>query len=375
MRFIDGLSARTCRVTGLVKRDKTTASAQLLGRFRFRYHPSMRIPALLAVLVIAGLRAAAAGDAPDTMLAAAIDRGGGPDVLSVHRLPVPKVNADEVLIAVHTAGVGVWEASIRQHPGDRARFPMILGSDGAGTVAALGSGVRGFKVGDEVYGASDAFYAEYVAVRVENITHIPQGVDLTEAGALAISGLSALQGIDDALQLKAGETLIIHGAVGGVGTLAIQFAKLRGAKVLATASNDEGLALATRLGADAVVNGRTGDIAAAAQRLATHGVDAVLGLAGGDALEHCIDALRNDGRGRVAYLYGMEPLPRPRFGIRMTLYSFVSGTSEFERLNRAVQMAKVQVPIAAEYPLAAASEAHKRLEGGHLLGKIVLRVH
>jgi len=190
----------------------------------------MRVPALLAVLVIAGLRAAAAGDAPDTMLAAAIDRGGGPDVLSVHRLPVPKVNADQVLIAVHTAGVGVWEASIRQHPGDRARFPMILGSDGAGTVVALGSGVRGFKVGDEVYGASDAFYAEYVAVRVENITHIPQGVDLTEAGALAISGLSALQGIDDALQLKAGETLIIHGAVGGVGTLAIQFAKLRGAK-------------------------------------------------------------------------------------------------------------------------------------------------
>ncbi|MBV8399317.1 MAG: zinc-binding dehydrogenase, partial [Acetobacteraceae bacterium] len=202
----------------------------------------------------------------------------------------------------------------------------------------------------------------------------PRGVNLTEAGALAISGLSALQGIDDALQLKPGETVIIHGAAGGVGTLAIQIAKLRGAKVLATASDEEGLALATRLGADAVVNGRTGDIAAAAHRLAPAGVDAVLGLAGGDALEHCIDALRTDGRGRVAYLYGMEPLPKPRFAMRMVLYSFVSGPREFQQLNKVVEAAKAQVPIAVEYPLAEAAQAHKRLEGGHLLGKILIRV-
>ena len=311
---------------------------------------------------------------PDTMRAAAIDKGGGPDVLSIHTLPVPKPSAGEVLIAVQAAGVGVWEAGIRQHPWDGAQFPLVLGSDGAGTVAAIGSGVRGFKVGDEVYGTSGAFYAEYVTVRADDIAHIPKGIGLSAAGILAISGLSAIQGLDDVLDLKAGDTLIIHGAAGGVGTLAVQFAKLRGVRVLATASNDEGLALVSRLGADAVVNGRTGDIAAAAQRLAPSGVDAVLGLAGGDALEHCIDALRRDGRGRVAYLYGMEPLPKPRLGIRMTLYSFISGTSEFERLNKAVEAAKLQVPIAAEYPLADAAEAHKRLEAGHLIGKILLRV-
>ena len=311
---------------------------------------------------------------PDTMLAAALDAGGGPEVLSIHRLPVPKPNAGEVLIAVHATGVNVWDAGFRQKPGDGVRFPLILGSDGSGIVAATGSGVSGFKVGDEVYATSRAFDAEYTTARVEDVAHVPKGIGLTEAGILAISGLSALQAIDEILHLQAGETLIIHGAAGAVGTLAVQFAKLRGVRVLATASDDAGLTLVSRLGADAVVNGRTGDIQSAAKRLAPNGVDAVLGLAGGEALEHCIDALRHDGRGRVAYLYGTEPLPKPRFGVQMILYSFVSGSREFERLNKAVEAAKLQVPIAAEYPLAAAADAHKRLEAGHLLGKIVLRV-
>jgi NADPH:quinone reductase len=156
-----------------------------------------------------------------------------------------------------------------------------------------------------------------------------------------------------------------------VASVLSQLAKLRGLKVLATASTEEGLALARQLGADAVVNGRTGDIAAAAKQFAPQGVDAVLGLAGGDALEHCIDVLR-PGQGRVAYMYGLEPIPRPRGSIRMILYSFVGGTGELERLNKAVEAAKLRVPVAAEYSLADAAVAHQRLEAGHLLGKIVL---
>ena len=311
---------------------------------------------------------------PDTMLAAAIDKAGGPEALSIHHVPVPKPKPGEVLLAVQAAGVGAWEAGIRRDPGQHAQFPLILGFDGAGTVVAIGAGVRGFQAGDKVYGTGEAFYAQFVAVRADNIAHAPKSLSPAEAGVLAISGLSALQGLDDILQVKADETLIIHGGTGGVGTLAVQFAKLRGVKVLATASSPEGLSLLSRLGADGVVNGRTGDVAAAARRLAPNGADAVLGLAGGDSLERCIDALRSDGRGRVACLFGMEPLPQPRFGVRMTTYSFVSGTHEFERLNRAVDAAKPEVLIAAEYSLADAAGAHKRLEEGRLQGKIVLLV-
>jgi NADPH2:quinone reductase len=284
---------------------------------------------------------------------------------------VPTSKSDEVLIKVHAAGVSVWEADIRAHLAVRSP-PLILGGEGSGTIVAMGSDVHNFKLGDEVYGVTGiGFYAEYVKVRADRVAHVPKSIDLTQASILAISGLSALQGIDDVLELRTGQTLIVHGASGAVGTLAIQIARHRGIRVLATASTDEGMALARQLGADAVVNGRTGDIAAAAKAFAPQGADAVLGLAGGDSLEHCIDALR-PGSGRVAYLYGLEPLPRPRGSIRMILYNFVGGTGELERLNNEVVAGNIRVPVAATYTLDQAADAHKRLEAGHLLGKIVL---
>src|SRR5579863_643334 len=178
----------------------------------------------LAALAAAGV---AAGELPPTMRAAAIDAAGGAEVLTLHTLAVPRPAAGELLIALHTAGVASWDVEIRRQPQDlkHARLPLVLGTDGAGTVAALGAGVHGFRVGDEVYSYSwdnpqGAFYAEYVAVPAERVGHVPHGLSLTEAGAIGTTALTALQGVDDALHLKAGETLIIHGAAGGVGTLA-----------------------------------------------------------------------------------------------------------------------------------------------------------
>jgi NADPH:quinone reductase len=336
---------------------------------------------MAAVLAMAwGVWQGAGAAVPQTMQAAAIDRAGGPEVITLHTLPVPKPAPDEVLIAVNTAGVASWDAYVRQHPGDleHSKFPLVLGTDGAGTIAALGSQVRGFTLGEQVYSYSwdnpqGGFYAEYVAVPAKRVGHVPPGMSLRDAGAIGTTALTALQGIDDALHLQAGETLIIHGASGGVGTLAVQFARVRGARVLATASGEDGLSLVRQLGADAVVDGRHGDISAAAHAFAPAGVDAVLAFAGGDALERCLDALHPGGR--VAFPYGVEPEPKPRVSIgMMTRYNAVAAPREFERLNRAITAVKLQVPIAAQYPLAEAAKAHERLDAGHVLGKVVLQI-
>jgi NADPH:quinone reductase-like Zn-dependent oxidoreductase len=334
---------------------------------------------VLAMIVTAS--ATHAADIPKTMQAVAIDRVGGPEVLTLHTLPVPEVGAGEVLIEVHTAGVAIWDKGIRQRLAyiSKPHFPFVLGSDAAGTVAAVGSAVTTFKVGDAVYGycwdnPKGGFYAEYAAVPATCVARIPKGLNVDTAGALGASGLTALQGIGGALHMQRGETLIIHGASGAVGTLAIQIAKLNGAKVLATASGEDGIALVRRLGADAAVDGRSGDIAAAVRSFAPKGVDAVLALAAGDALERCIEALRPGGR--VAFPHGVEPEPKPRAGISVIAYDAIEGPEDVElaRLNKLVEMRKFEVPIAAEFPLEDAAKAHERIAQGHVLGKIVLRV-
>ena len=333
---------------------------------------------LLAVFSITFLSPslAAVEDAvvPETMLVAAFEHGGGPDVLQSRRLPVPQPKSGQVLIAMHAAGVGAWEVAARRNPPPDASFPVVLGTEGSGVVAAVGPNVRAFKVGDAVYGEIDASYAQFAIASEGKIARIPKGLNFVEAAALGISGLSALEGIEDVLRIKRGETLIIHGAAGAVGTFAVQLAKRRGARVLATVTDDAGVALVTRLGADAVVNGKTGDISAAAKLLSPQGMDAVLGLAGGEALERCIDTLRTDGEGRSAYLYGVEPQPRSRFRITTTVYSFIATSQKLAALNDAVRGSGLQVIVAAEYPLDQAAAAHERLERGGLHGKMVLRM-
>jgi NADPH:quinone reductase-like Zn-dependent oxidoreductase len=238
--------------------------------------------------------------------------------------------------------------------------------------------VHGFKPGDRVYSymwdnPKGGFYAEYVAVPAKQVGHLPPGLSLRDAGAIAASALTAIQGVDDALHVSAGETLIVHGAAGGVGSLALQFAKLRGARVLATASGEDGASFVKGLGADIVVDGRKGDILAAARQFAPDGVDAVLAFAGGDALERCLDALKPGGR--VAFPWGVSPEPKGAINVRSsTRYNAIAGPQEFERLNQAIVASKLRVPIVAEYPLADAAKAHQRLEAGHVLGKVVLRI-
>ena len=340
---------------------------------------TVRVATAAGLAILFGQAAGAA--VPQTMRAAAIDKAGGAEVITLHTLPVPQPDADGVLIAMDTVDVAVWDASVRAHPEELkdARFPLVLGTDGSGVIAAVGSQVHGFKPGDRVYSymwdnPKGGFYAEYVALPAKQVGHVPAGLSLRDAGAIAASALTAIQGIDDALHIRSGDTLIIHGASGGVGALALQFARLRGARVLATASGDEGVSFVKGLGAEVAIDGRKGDILATARQFAPAGVDAVLGFAGGDGFARCVQALKPGGR--IAFPWGVSPEPKPTLEVRTsTVFNAIAGPKEFEQLNQAISAAKLQVPIAAEYPLADAAKAHERLEGGHLLGKVVLRTH
>jgi NADPH:quinone reductase len=316
---------------------------------------------------------------PTTMRAAAIDRFGGPEVLELHTLPVPEPNANEVLIALEVAGVGTWDAGFvdGSNVEDEVRFPYIPGLDGAGRIAAVGARVDRFSIGDFVYSYSFAnpkggFFAEYVAVAAARVARVPAGLDATRAGAMPAIGLTALQGVVDALEIAEGESVIVHGASGNVGMLAVQFAKDRGARVLATASGRDGVELVRRLGADVVIDGKRDDIAAAARRFAPDGIDATLAFAGGKQLTRCIDTLRKGGR--VAYPNGIEPEPRKRRGIRITSYDAATGRRQFDRLGRAIEGSKLQVPIAEVFGLENASAAIERSAHGHLLGRNVLDI-
>jgi NADPH:quinone reductase-like Zn-dependent oxidoreductase len=313
------------------------------------------------------------------MQAVAIEQFGGPEVLRLTTLPVPALDPGDVLIAVDTAGIGGWDADMRAgwSADGKTQLPRVLGADGSGYIAAVGTRVRRFDVGDKVYAYSwnnpkGGFYAQYTAVPASKVAHAPLSLDLPHAGAVPISGLTALAGVHAVLTLTKGESLIILGATGGVGTLALQLAKLRGARVLAIASGSDGVALARRLGADEAVDGHHEDLTAACRSFAPSGVDAVLALAGGEAFTACAQALRQGGR--LAYPHGVEPEPDRQPGVDFIAFDARSGAHELDILARELAAGRVDVPIAGEYGLEQAPEAHMRLAAGHVLGKLVLRM-
>ena len=307
----------------------------------------------------------------------AIDKFGPPSVLKKHTVPVPRPGPREVLIALHAAGVGIWDAKIRdgEWAEDDLEFPLILGTDGAGVIAERGERVRRFDVGDHVwayqYGnKKGGFYAEYVVVDADNVTTLPKGLTMSEAGAGLVTGLTALQGINDHLDLHADDTVMIFGASGAVGTLAVQFAKYRHARVIAIASGTKAKALLEELGADIVIDARKRDAVDHIAAAAPNRLDAILALAGSKVLNDSVKLVRRGGR--VAYPNGVEPAPRKRAGVKSIAYDAEVSPAALARLDRAVEATRLVVPLAATYPLAQASKAHTREESGHVVGRIAL---
>ena len=320
-----------------------------------------------------------AATTPATMKAAAIDRFGPPEVLRPHTVPVPKPGPHEVLIALHAAGVGIWDAKLRDgsYATGRERFPLVLGTDGAGVIAERGARVRRLDVGDEVWAYEYAnpkggFYAEYVAVNADAAAPLPRRLSLLEAGASCVTGLTAQQGIDNHLEVREAETVLIVGASGAVGTLAVQFAHRHGARVIGTATGAEASRVVRELGADEVVDARRDDAVDRLRALAPTGLDAALALAGGDAVERCLDLVREGGR--VAYPNGVEPEPRRRPRVKVIAYDGVAGRDEFAALEQAADQADLRVIIAGVYPLDQAAAAHARVERGGVIGRVVLQI-
>ena len=314
---------------------------------------------------------------PNTMHAVAIDRFGGLDALDIRTLPVPTPSSGQILIRVQSAGVGPWDASDREGSfakmmGREYSFPYVLGFEGAGTVAEVGEGAGRFQPGDRVYGVGDqrgGFYAQYAVVDSDHAWAIPSPLTIEQAGAMPVDAATALRGLRDTLKLKEGETLLIFGASGGIGHIAIQLAKRMNVRVLAIASGEDGVELAKKLGADAAVDGHSGDIAAAARAFAPDGADAALITAGGEGANRTIAQVRQGGR--AAYPNGVRPEPSVPAGVRGIYYNADQDAELMAQLNRLIEAGPFEVHIGRAFPLDQVAEAQRALDS-HVLGRLAL---
>jgi NADPH2:quinone reductase len=311
-------------------------------------------------------------DVRRAMRAVAIDRYGGVDTLALRSLLTPAVGPDEVLLRLEIVGLGAWDREEREgHYAEyigNTTFPYVLGWDAAGTIAAVGERVTRFSVGDRVFAVpfpkptGGGLYAQFAAVNAEHVAPIPDGLSIEQAGTMGWDALTALAGMET-LQVKAGDNVMVFGASGGVGHLALQLAKGRGARVFAVASGSDGVALATELGADAVVDGRKDDVLAAARRFGP--IDAALFTAGGEIADKATAAVRDGGR--IAFPNGVTPKPNARFAVQ----NFdASRTAE---AFAALAASRFKVHVARVFPLEQAADAHRALEK-HYVGKLALRV-
>ncbi|WP_426449287.1 quinone oxidoreductase family protein [Paenibacillus sp. S-38] len=319
---------------------------------------------------------------PDKMKAVVLHRFGGPEELRLQEIDVPKIGPDDVLIRLAYAGVGEWDAFERQGGyaemlGTNPELPYILGSEGSGTVVARGEKVSNVNLGDLVYAPGflnpkGGFYAEYAAVESQHVSRIPDGLTKQEAAVISGVGITALRGLEDVLKLQQAESVMIFGASGGVGHMAVQLARSMGARVFAIASGEDGVAMVKKLGCDAVVNGKGGDITSMAMKFAPDGFDAALFTAAGETANHALGCIRASGR--VAYPHGIRPELRISSGIRVEGYNGEPDPEIIGRLHRYIIQGRLSVHISHTFTLEDAFIAHATLNS-HYLGKICLQVN
>jgi NADPH:quinone reductase-like Zn-dependent oxidoreductase len=301
---------------------------------------------------------------------------GGPEVLELADVPRPVPLPTEVLVRVRAAGVNPVEAVIRS-----GRFPLlgeppfILGWDISGVVEDLEPGVTRFRPGDEVYGMpffprAAGAYAEYVAAPARQLARKPAGSSHAEAAALPLAGLTAWQALVDTARLEAGQRVLIHGAGGGVGHLAVQIARIRGAYVIGTASAAKHDFIAG-LGADELIDYRAADFAAHVD-----GADVVLDTIGGDTARRSIGVLRPGGL--LVTIVGRRDVDlatrTEAAGRRFAGLSVEPDYPALEALAALAESGELRVHLQATLSLAEAAKAHELLESGSVTGKIALTI-
>ncbi|WP_330347102.1 NADP-dependent oxidoreductase [Streptomyces sp. NBC_00582] len=331
-----------------------------------------------------------------TMRAIRLHEHGGPDVLRQDEIPVPRLGPGEVLVRVHAVGVNPPDWYLRDGlsnipPETRPTFdlPVTPGTDVSGVVEAVAADVEGFAVGDQVFGLlrfpsfDGRAYAEYVAAPASDLAHKPAGVDHVHAAGAPMALLTAWQFLIELghdhpspfqaerhrpVPLDAGTTVLVNGAAGGVGHLALQLAKWRGAHVIAVASGAHESFL-RELGADEFI-----DYTKSRPEERVHDVDLVLDTVGGRESSRFLRTLKRGGVLFPVFFGAYDDEETARLGVTVSGTQVRSSGAQLAEVGRLLDAGTVRVAIDSTFPLADARAAHERAAEGHLQGKIVLTV-
>jgi NADPH:quinone reductase-like Zn-dependent oxidoreductase len=305
--------------------------------------------------------------------AARVLRFGPPSVIEIDDLPRPEPAAGQLLVRVKAAGVGPWDALVREGKSELHQpLPLILGSELSGIIEAIGAEVSGFKTGDEVYGATnDQFtgaYAEYALPLAKMMAQKPKTLNFIQAASAPVVSITAWQMLFDYAQVTAGQTVLIHGAAGNVGAYAVQLANQAGLRVVATAASAD-REYVRRLGAQKVV-----DYQAERFEESVTGVDVVLDTLGGETQQRSFRVLKPGG----ILVSVVSPVPegtQERYGIRAAFFYVDVTTARLNTITDLFDSGKLVTDVGTVLPLEEARVAHEMLGGApHKRGKIVLSI-
>lgn len=308
------------------------------------------------------------------MKAVRIHSYGDTGVMVYEDVERPTPGAGEVLVQVRAASINPVDLAVRAGYLQNMVplvLPLTLGVDVAGVVEALGAGVSTVAVGDAVYGYSNLMrqgtYAEFAVVQASELATKPTSVDFDTAAAVPLAGLTAWQSLFDVAGLTAGQTVLIHGAGGGVGSFAVQFAVIKGARVLATASSDK-IALLRELGVAEAIDYTTTQFEDVARD-----VDVVYDTIGGAVLERSLAVLKPGGI-LVTVAGQPDATAAAARGVRASFVMAQANGAELSEIARLIDAGKVKPQVSMVLPLTEARQAHDLVARGHTRGKIVLRV-